>query len=57
MPLRKVTQDTIETVVVNSSVIGFTTLADVEMILKIVLLIATIGYTSSKWFDHYKKKK
>mgnify|MGYP003110490518 FL=1 len=56
MPLQKVKQDLGEILVVNSSVLGFTTLADIEMILKIILLVATIGYTFSRWYSHYKKK-
>jgi hypothetical protein len=57
MPLQKVKQDLGEILVVNSSVLGFTTLADIEMILKIILLVATIGYTFSRWYSHYKKNK
>jgi hypothetical protein len=57
MPLQKVKQDLGEILVVNSSVLGFTTLADIEMILKIVLLLATLGYTLYRWYTHYKKNK
>ena len=31
--------------------------SNVEMGLKIVLLIASIGYTISKWIEIYKKRK
>lgn len=54
MPLRKVTQDISEVVTVNASVLGVTTFADFEMMLKIVLLIASIGYTISRWRSHCK---
>ena len=30
---------------------------NIEMILKIVLLIVTIGYTISKWYAHYNSNK
>ena len=56
MPLRKVTQDISEVVTVNASVLGVTTFADFEMMLKIVLLLASIGYTISRWRSHCKKK-
>ena len=57
MPIRTATKDTAETIIVNSSVIGFTTFAEIEMILKILLLLLTIGYTVNRWYTHYKKNK
>ena len=42
MPLKKVTQDISEVVTVNASVVGITTFADFELVLKIILLI-TLG--------------
>lgn len=32
-------------------------LSNVEMALKIVLLLASIGYTITKWIEIYKKKQ
>lgn len=32
-------------------------LSNIEMTLKIVLLLASIGYTITKWIEIYKKKK
>ena len=40
-----------------NSVALFISFSDVEMILKILLLIVSIGYTSMKWYELYKKKK
>ena len=57
MPPRKVTTDISEVVTVNASVLGVTTFADFEMILKIVLLLASIGYTIARWRSHCNKKK
>ena len=31
--------------------------SNIEMVLKILLLTVSIGYTSMKWYDLYKKKK
>ena len=31
--------------------------SNIEMVLKILLLVVSIGYTSMKWYDLYKKKK
>ena len=57
MPLRKVTQDIAEVATVNASVLGVTTFADFETILKIILLLASIGYTIARWRTHCNKKK
>jgi hypothetical protein len=34
---------------INGSTLGVTTLANIEMGLKILLLLVTIGYTIAKW--------
>jgi len=54
MPLRKVTSEVAEVTVLNASVLGITTFTELEQILKIVLLILTIGYTIYKWLNHKK---
>jgi|TARA_R100001591_G_C4288664_1_gene167116 hypothetical protein len=35
--------------IINGSTLGVTTFANIEMGLKIVLLLVTIGYTVAKW--------
>ncbi len=35
--------------VINGSTLGVTTIANIEMGLKIILLLVTIGYTVAKW--------
>ena len=40
-----------------NSVALFVSFSNVEMILKILLLIVSIGYTSMKWYELYKKRK
>ena len=35
--------------IINASTIGVTTFTKIEMGLKIILLLVTIGYTISKW--------
>ena len=41
---------------INGSTLGVTTLANIEMGLKIVLLLVTIGYTVAKWKEVKSKK-
>ena len=40
---------------INGSTLGVTTFTNIEMGLKIVLLLVTIGYTVSKWIDLKKQ--
>jgi hypothetical protein len=39
----------------NTMVLGIS-MTDVELMLKIVLLVCTIGYTISRWIDNEKNK-
>ena len=57
MPLKKVRSDISEVITVNASVIGITTLADIELLLKIILLVASIGYTIQRWRTHCKNNE
>lgn len=43
--------------VINGSALGVTTFTQIEMGLKIILLIVTIGYTVARWIDVKDKKK
>ena len=48
--------ENIKILALNGSTLGVTTLTNIEIGLKIVLLIVTIGYTISKWIENEKKK-
>jgi hypothetical protein len=41
---------------INGTTLGLTTFTELEMSLKILLLIVTIGYTVTKWIDLRKNK-
>ncbi len=41
--------------IINASTLGVTTFTNIEMGLKIFLLIVTIGYTIDKWIKLKKK--
>lgn len=41
---------------INGSTLGVTTFTNIEMGLKIVLLVVTIGYTIGKWIDLKENK-
>jgi len=57
MPLKKVTEEVAEVGIINGSTLAATTFIELEMILKIVLLSLTIGYTVYKWYSHYRRNK
>ena len=42
---------------INGTTLGVTTFTELEMGLKILLLIVTIGYTVTKWIDLKKNKQ
>lgn len=42
---------------INGSTLGVTTLTDIEMGLKVLLLIVTIGYTVTKWIQLKNEKR
>jgi hypothetical protein len=39
----------------NTFTLGLTTFSNIEMSLKIILLILSIGYTISRWFNLHKR--
>jgi|TARA_R110002124_G_scaffold47138_2_gene140633 hypothetical protein len=42
--------------IINASALGVTTFTNIEMGLKVVLLLVTIGYTIDKWIKLKKNK-
>jgi hypothetical protein len=57
MPLKKVTEEIAQVGLINGGTLLATTFIEIEMILKIILLSLTIGYTLYKWYTHYKRNK
>ncbi len=55
MPIQKTVQDTVEIIGVNATVLSVTTFTNLEIALKIVLLIVSIAYTIDKWYSQKKK--
>ena len=50
------TADDIKLYAINSATLGVTTFTTIEMGLKILLLLVTIGYTINKWLELKDKK-
>jgi len=50
-------RELLEVIGFNSVILSITTFTNLEIILKILLLLVTIGYTLSKWIYHIKDAK
>ena len=54
MPLKQITKEVGEVLGVNTAILSITTFTNLEVLLKIILLIISIVYTVDKWW--YLKK-
>ena len=57
MPLKQITKDVGEVLGVNTAILSITTFTNLELALKILLLVVTIIYTLDKWLYHKKNRK
>jgi hypothetical protein len=55
MPIQKAAQDTAEILAVNGTVLSVTTFTNLELALKIILLVVSIIYTIDKWYSQRKR--
>tara|TARA_R110000796_G_scaffold108351_1_gene219326 strand:+ start:482 stop:652 length:171 start_codon:yes stop_codon:yes gene_type:complete len=56
MPIEKIAKEVGEVVVVNSTILSVTTFTNIEVALKIILLVVSIIYTVDKWWFHKKNR-
>ena len=57
MPIKSTIKEIGETAVINGSILSVTTFSNLELGLKILLLIVTIIYTADKWYFHRNKQR
>ena len=55
MPITNVTKEVGEIIVVNTTILSVTTFTNIEIALKIILLVVSIAYTLDKWYSQKKK--
>ena len=55
MPIQKTVQDTAEIIGINATVLSVTTFSNIEIALKIILLVVSIAYTIDKWYRQKKR--
>jgi hypothetical protein len=56
MPIQKTIQDSLEVAAVNGTVLSVTTFTNIEIALKIILLVVSIAYTIDKWYNQKKRR-
>ena len=52
MPLKQITKEVGEVLGVNTAILSITTFTNLEVLLKIILLLVSIVYTVDKWWYH-----
>ena len=57
MPIKKTIQEVSEVAVVNGTVLSVTTFSNLELALKLLLLVVTIAYTIDKWYLNRKRNE
>ena len=57
MPLNTLTKEVGEVIGVNATILSITTFTNLEIFLKILLLVVSIVYTVDKWWYNKKKRK
>ena len=57
MPITNVTKEVGEIIVVNTTILSVTTFTNIEIALKIILLVVSIAYTIDKWYNQKKRNK
>tara|TARA_Y100000004_G_C8860970_1_gene389056 strand:+ start:487 stop:669 length:183 start_codon:yes stop_codon:yes gene_type:complete len=55
MPIKKAVQESAEIIGVNTTVLSVTTFTNLELALKIILLVVSIIYTLDKWYSQKKR--
>ena len=55
MPINLVTKEVGEVIGVNSVILSVTTFTNLELALKIILLVVSIAYTLDKWYSQKKR--
>ena len=56
MALPQITKEIANVLGVNVTILSVTTFTNLEIILKILLLVITIAYTIDKWWYHKKNR-
>jgi hypothetical protein len=56
MALKALAKEVGDVVILNSTILSIATFSNIEVVLKIILLVISIVYTADKWYFHKKKR-
>jgi hypothetical protein len=56
MALKQLASETADVLVINGTVLSVATFSNLEVVLKILLLVISIAYTLNKWYYQNKKR-
>jgi hypothetical protein len=56
MALKQLAKEVGDVVILNSTILSIATFSNIEVVLKIILLVISIVYTADKWYFHKKKR-
>jgi hypothetical protein len=56
MALKALAKEVGDVVILNSTILSIATFSNIEVVLKIILLVISIIYTADKWYFHKKKR-
>lgn len=56
MALKQLAKEVGDVLVINTTVLSVATFSNIEIVLKIILLVVSIVYTADKWWHHKKNR-
>jgi hypothetical protein len=56
MALKQLAKEVGDVVILNSTILSIATFSNIEVVLKIILLVISIIYTADKWWHHKKNR-
>ena len=57
MALKALAKEVGDVVILNSTILSIATFSNIEVVLKIILLVISIAYTLDKWYNQKKRNK
>ena len=56
MALKELAKEAGQVIAINTTILSVATFSNLEVVLKIVLLVLSIAYTADKWYFQKKKR-
>ena len=56
MALRQLAKEAGDVIILNTTILSVATFSNLEVVLKIILLVISIAYTADKWYFQKKRR-